>query len=88
MITLLIAGVTLGFITNLLRFFTQVLPSAETLPWGIDGALTSFTQIIASLIYYAPWLEVIWHIFLLALIVKLVLFTIQFSYFVLKLIRG
>jgi len=65
----------------------SVEPVTE-LPWGIDEPMVIFASTINNLIYYMPWLEVIWTLFLLALGIKVSLFILEWALFTLKLIRG
>jgi len=58
------------------------------LPWGLDTPLTYFMTLINNITYAMPWLDIVWTIFLLALAINVVIYTIELLMWFIKLVRG
>lgn len=78
----------LSFIFTVLNVATFFLPTVEELPLGMDAALTLMVGSIHGLIDLMPWLEIVWTLALLALLIKFLLFSWHWVKWFIELVRG
>lgn len=64
------------------------LDPVTSLPLGVDEPMLFLTTRINDLLYYMPWLETIWNVFLIALGIKVALFIFEWILFFIRLARG
>jgi len=74
MIIQLLITILLGAIELLFGW----LPTVETLPFGIDGALTLVVSYFRGAITTLPYLEIVWDVFLYALAFEILLVVVKF----------
>lgn len=67
---------------------TSVFGPVETLPFGIDEAMIFFVSTIKGLVSLFPWLEVVWDLVLLALLIKSLLFLWHWIHTIINLVRS
>lgn len=87
---LAVAQKFLGAVTIITLYATLavLLPSVTSLPFDLDVPLSVFAQTIHNILYYMPWFEIIWQLFIFGLGIKLGLFVIQIYMFVSNLAKS
>lgn len=84
----MLVTLALSFIFTVLNVATFFLPTVEELPLGMDEALTFMVGAIHGLIDIMPWLEIVWTLALLALLIKFLLFSWHWVKWFIELVRG
>jgi len=84
MITILVVTGILA----LLVILTGFMPVVSELPLGMDAALTFFVATIKAIMTLMPWMQIVFTLFLLALLVKSLLFAWGWIKWFIELVRG
>jgi len=79
---------TIGWISLIALVIPIFFPVVTELPFGLDEAFVIFVSTIKGLISLLPWLEIVWNIMLLALGVKVLLFTWHWIHTIINLVRS
>jgi len=77
-----------GFVALITAFWTGIYGQVTSLPWGLQEPMVFFMEHINTIRNIMPWMDTIWTVFTIALIVKVSLFTLDKIMWVISLIRG
>jgi len=79
-------GLGIGLLA--VALLSATLEPVTEIPFGLDSSVTYFITTVHDIIVYMPWFGTIWNVFIIALIVKVTLFTAQWLLFAWKFARG
>jgi len=84
---MILTAIISGF-SSLVGFATSWLPQVSELPFGMHNAFLIFSGSLAAILELMPWLQIVWHLFLLAVTIRTALLSWEFFKWFMSLIRG
>lgn len=76
------------FLALLSTFWSLFFGIVTELPFGLDEPVDFFMSIINNLRNLMPWLDTLWNVFIIALIVKIAIWSMDKIMWLIGIIRG